>query len=129
MRALRLPLLLTCCLLTSLLLAPAWAGGDDDDSDTDAATEGPSYYGFVWDARGATVKDAKVVLRGKTGPSVETKTNMMGLYRAHIRKDVKAEDAIIACSKPGYKQSKVVRRVHPDTSATKIEIDCILQKN
>jgi hypothetical protein len=124
MRALRLPFLLMCC----LLITPAWAGGDDDESDADAATDGPSYYGFVWDTRGATIKEAKVVLRGKTGPAVETKTNMMGLYRSHIRKDVRPEDAIISCSKPGYKQSKVLRRVHPDTTSNKIEIDCILQK-
>jgi len=129
MRTLRLPLFLSCLLLLSLLITPAWAGGDGDDSDADAATDGPSYYGFVWDARGATVKDAKVILRGKTGAAVETRTNMMGLYRSHIRKDVRPEDAIVTCAKPGYKQSKVVRRVHPDTSASKVEIDCILQKN
>jgi hypothetical protein len=121
--------LLCGCFVCLMLVAPAWAGGDDDDSEQDAATDGPSYYGFVWDARGATIKDAKVVLRGKTGPSVETKSNLMGLYRSHIRKEVRPEDAIVSCEKAGYKQTKAVRRAHPDTTASKIEIDCFMQKN
>lgn len=117
------------CLVAVFCQGQTWAGGDDDDSEDDAATSGPSYYGFVWDARGATVSGAKIVLRGKKGPAVETKTNLMGLYRSHISKDVRPEDAIVSCEKPGYKQTRVVRRAHPDTNASKIEIDCFLQKN
>ena len=120
---------LTFSVMALIGTGPSWAGGDDDDSEEDAATSGPSYYGFVWDARGATVSGARIVLRGKKGPAVETKTNVMGLYRSHISKDVRPEDAVVTCEKAGYKQTKVVRRAHPDTTASKIEIDCFLQKN
>jgi hypothetical protein len=116
-------------LIALTLFAPARAGGDDDEGEDDAATSGPSYYGFVWDARGATIPNAKITLRGKAGPAVETKSNVMGLYRSHISKDVKPEDARVTCEKPGYKQTRVVRRAHPDTTASKIEIDCFMQKN
>ena len=106
----------------------ARAGGGEEDSSNDVATEGPSYYGFVWDTRGATLPGATVALRGKTGKPSEQKTNLMGMYRTHINKDVKPADVVMACEKPGYRQAKVVRRQLPDASAARVQIDCVMQK-
>jgi hypothetical protein len=69
-----------------------------------------------------------VALRGKAGKPVEQKTNLMGLYRTHISKDVKAEDVSMTCEKAGYRQTRVVRRVPPGATATQVEIDCMMQK-
>ncbi len=115
---------------SALLVSPiAWAGGGEDDATSDVATEGPSYYGFVWDTRGATVAGAIVSLRGKTGKAAEQKTNLLGMYRTHINKDVKPVDAVMTCAKEGYRQAKVVRRNVPDAMAARVQIDCVLQKS
>jgi hypothetical protein len=115
---------------SALLASPiAWAGGGEDDATSDVATEGPSYYGFVWDTRGATVSGAVVSLRGKTGKPAEQKTNLLGMYRTHINKDVKPADAVMTCAKEGYRQAKVVRRNVPDAMAARVQIDCVLQKS
>jgi len=115
-------------MLAALAVTPARAGGGEDDSSNDVATEGPSYYGFVWDTRGATIPGATVALRGKTGKPAEQKTNLMGMYRTHINKDVKPVDVVMACEKAGYKQAKVVKRQLPDASAARVQIDCVMQK-
>ena len=113
----------------AVLSAPvARAGGGDDDAAGDVAVEGPSYYGFVWDTRGATIPGATVVLRGKTGKPAEQKANLLGMYRTHINKDVKPGDVVMACEKAGYRQTKVVRRQLPDASAARVQIDCVMQK-
>ena len=56
-------LLAATCAFTCALAITAWAGGagfgDDDDNSEE---EGPSYFGFVRDASGATVPDAKDVV-------------------------------------------------------------------
>lgn len=115
-------------LLAAALAAPAaWAGGGDEDAG-DAAVEGPSYYGFVRDNRGATVAGATVMLRGKVGKPAEQKTNMLGMYRTHINKDVKPADVVMTCVKPGYREAKGVRRNVPDQTPSRIQIDCVMQK-
>ena len=114
--------------LSAAMAPAAHAGGGDEDAAGDMATEGPSYYGFVWDTRGATVSGATVTLRGKAGKPAEQKTNLMGMYRTHINKDVKPADVVMTCAKDGYKQARVVRRNVPDATASRIQIDCVLQK-
>jgi hypothetical protein len=106
----------------------AYAGGGEDDGSNDFATEGPSYFGFVWDTRGVTVPGARVVLKARGGKSVEVKTNLMGLYRTHVSKDAKPEDIELTCDKAGYTHSKFMRRTHPGTSTTNIELDCVVAK-
>ena len=64
------------------------AGGDDYDAANDTEGAGPAYFGFVRDDRGSPVSDAQVMLRPKTGDPVTIKTNVLGLYRSHISKDV-----------------------------------------
>ena len=109
-------------------MGPAAAGGGEDDGSGDFATEGPSYFGFVWDTRGATVPGARVVLRARGGKAVEVKTNLMGLYRTHVSKDARPEDIELTCDKPGYKYARFMRRSHPGTSTTSIELDCVVAR-
>ena len=106
--------------------AAAFAGGDDYDAMNDTEGAGPAYFGFVRDHRGSPVSDAQVLLRPKTGEPVALKTNVLGLYRSHINKDVKPEDVTISCEKSGYRQERVFRRTEP--GAMFIETDCTLRR-
>ena len=110
-------------------IGPAIAGGDDYDPSMDKENAGPAYFGFVRDTRGAAIADARVVLRPKTGSPVEVKTNVLGLYRSHVRKDVRPDDVEISCDKTGYKQTRVFRRTPPGSADRFIEIDCTLQRS
>ncbi len=104
----------------------ARAGGDDYDAAKDIENAGPAYFGFVRDNRGAPVPDARVILRPKVGDAVILKSNVLGLYRSHIRKDVSPEDVVVSCEKDGYKQANAYRRSPP--GAMFVETDCTLQK-
>ena len=106
--------------------ATAFAGGDDYDAMNDKEGAGPAYFGFVRDHRGSPVSEAQVFLRPKSGEPVALKTNVLGLYRSHINKDVKPEDVTISCEKSGYRQERVFRRTEP--GAMFIETDCTLRR-
>lgn len=107
---------------------PAFAGGDDYDAANDIKGAGPAYFGFVRDARGSPVTDAQVVLQPKKGDPVSLKSNMIGLYRGHISKEVLPDDVRISCVKTGYKQIKVNRRTPPGNTAMFVETECTMQR-
>jgi hypothetical protein len=107
---------------------PVFAGGDDYDAANDVEGAGPAYFGFVRDTRGSPVADAQVVLQPKSGQRVTIKTNVLGLYRSHVHKDVSPDDVQVSCEKPGYKQANVFRRTPPGAKDMFIETDCTLQK-
>jgi hypothetical protein len=75
----------------------ARAGGDDYDASNDIEGAGPAYFGFVRDQRGSPVSDAEVILRPKMGQPVTIKTNVLGLYRSHVNKDVVPDDVQVSC--------------------------------
>ena len=106
----------------------AVAGGDDYDAANDIEGAGPAYFGFVRDARGSPVVDARVVLQPKKGNPVSLKSNVLGLYRGHINKDVLPDDVQISCEKSGYKQIKVFRRAPPGAKSMFIETECTMQR-
>jgi len=106
----------------------AMAGGDDYDAANDVKGAGPAYFGFVRDARGSPVVDAQVVLQPKKGKPMSLKSNMLGLYRGHISKDILPDDVQISCLKMGYKQIKVNRRTPPGNTAMFIETECTMQR-
>ena len=108
--------------------APAFAGGDDYDAANDTEGNGPSYFGFVRDLRGSPVPDARVMLRPKTGEAVELKSNVLGLYRSHVRKGVAPDDVEVSCEKDGYKQARVLRRTPQGSTNMFIETNCTLQR-
>jgi len=113
---------------TLALGAQALAGGDDYDAANDTEGAGPAYFGFVRDQRGAPVSDAQVYLTPKSGQPVALKTNVLGLYRSHVNKDVLPDDVTISCGKDGYKQDKVFRRTPPGAKDMFIETDCSLRR-
>ncbi len=106
----------------------AFAGGDDYDAANDVKGAGPAYFGFVRDNRGSPVTDAQVLLQPKKGKPVALKSNVLGLYRGHISKEVLPDDVQISCVKAGYKQIKVNRRTPPGGTAMFIETECTMQR-
>ena len=106
----------------------AFAGGDDYDAANDVKGAGPAYFGFVRDHRGSPVTDAQVVLQPKKGNPMVLKSNVIGLYRGHISKDVVPDDVQVSCVKTGYKQIKVNRRTPPGNTAMFIETECTMQR-
>lgn len=106
----------------------ARAGGDDYDAAKDTENAGPAYFGFVRDAGGRPLPGALIVLQPKTGDAVTIKSNVLGLYRSHVRKGVEPDDVAVSCTKDGYKQARVLRRTPPGAKDMFIETDCTLQK-
>ena len=124
-------LIRTLALAATIALAysgAVFAGGDDVDATGDFQDEGPSYFGFVRDNRGSPVSDAVVKLIPKTGDVVEVKTNVLGLYRSHVRKDVEPKDVDVSCGKTGFRQTRVLRRTSSNANARVIETECTLQR-
>jgi hypothetical protein len=119
--------MLTAVVLSAGLLASAFAGGDDYDAQNDTEGKGPAYFGFVRDTRGSPVSDAQVILRPKKGEPVVLKSNVLGLYRSHITKDVVPAEVEVSCGKTGYKQTGVMRRPGAN-SDMHIETNCTLQR-
>jgi hypothetical protein len=114
--------------LALAIAMPAFAGGDDYDAENDTEGKGPAYFGFVRDHRGSPVPEAQVVLRPKSGEPVAIKTNVLGLYRSHVTKDVKPDDVSVSCEKAGYRQERVFRRTAPGAKDMFIETDCTLRR-
>jgi len=117
----------TCILSTALWAGGAGFGDDDDNSEE----EGPSYFGFVKDANGATLPDAKVTIGVKDRGGVVTRTDALGAYKVPgFGKDVDPKDVEIVCDKQGYKQLKTLRRARPPNADAKIpiETECTLQR-
>ena len=106
----------------------AFACGDDYDAANDVKGAGPAYFGFVRDNRGSPVVDAQVMLQPKKGKAVALKSNVLGLYRGHISKDVLPDDVQISCVKSGFKQIKVNRRTPPGAKDMFIETECTMQR-
>ena len=123
-------------LIVALMLAgltAARAGGQmtfGDDTNT-SANDGPAFFGFVRDADGSAVADAKVTAAVKTGGAVVTTTNTMGIYKfPGFAKSINPNDIVISCDKSGYKQANVVRRPSTAGDVTDpIEVECYLQKD
>jgi hypothetical protein len=118
--------------LTLAGLTAARAGGQitfGDDTNT-SANDGPPFFGFVRDADGAAVADARVTATVKTGGAVVTTTNSIGVYKiAGFAKSIHPDDVVISCAKDGYKQMSALRR--PNAAGDErdpIEVDCSLQK-
>ena len=109
------------------LALPALAGGDDYDAMNDTEGKGPAYFGFVRDTRGSPVSDAQVILRPRKGDPVTLKSNVLGLYRSHITKDITPAEVEVSCDKAGYKQSRVTRRAGQEKDMH-VETNCTLQR-
>jgi len=114
-------------------LTAARGGGQmtfGDDTNT-SANDGPPFFGFIRDAGGAAVGDARVTATVKSGGALVTTSNGIGVYKiSGFAKSIKPDDIVISCAKDGYKQANIVRRPNPPGDTTDpIEVDCYLQKD
>jgi hypothetical protein len=118
------------CLALAAGSPAALAGGEMLGDLDDHHDEGPSYFGFVKDARGAPVSDAKVTANVKNGVAFITRTTSAGLYKfGGFSKQINPEDVTISCAKDGYKQTRVIRRPTPKSEPAKaIETECRLER-
>jgi len=108
----------------------ALAGGDSFEPDEHSPDEGPAYFGFVKDARGAPVRDAKVSASYKNSLTLVTRTNATGAYKVRgFRKEISPSDITITCSKEGYKQVRVFRRpLIKGRPVKSVETECRLER-
>jgi hypothetical protein len=108
---------------------PARAGGGQLDVYMDT-NNGPAFFGFVREVDGPGLAGAEVIARLKSGNSVVTRTDLLGLYKIPgVGKGINADDVTISCAKSGYTEANVVRRARADAdSKDPIEIECYLQK-
>lgn len=121
------PVVAAMCLA---LGAAAYAGGQITFGDTSntSANDGPPFFGFVRDADGAAVGDARVTATVKSGGALVTTSNSIGVYKiSGFAKSINPDDIAISCAKDGYKQANVVRRPSSDAKDP-VEVDCYLQK-
>ncbi|MEN3365220.1 MAG: Carboxypeptidase regulatory-like domain [Burkholderiales bacterium] len=115
------------CILSTALWAGGSGFGDDDDTSED---EGPPYFGFVRDASGATLPDAKVTVAVKERGGVVTRTDALGAYKVPgFGKEIDPKDVEISCEKEGFKQTRTLRRgLPPPDSKIPIETECTMQR-
>ena len=88
------------------------------------------FFGFVRDARGAAVPDAKVTASVKNGVTFIARTGAAGSYRfSSIGRQVNPADVVITCAKDGYKQTRVTRRPVVKADPPKpVETECRLER-
>ena len=91
--------------------------------------EGIRFFGFVKDAAGKPVAEAKVTAQIKGGIKYVTHTGKNGMYSfGGLNKSVKPDDVTISCEKDKLQQSKVVRKTPAGGKAVKsVETECRMQ--
>jgi hypothetical protein len=108
----------------------ALAGGGINDEPQHSEDDGPSYFGFVKDTRGAAIQSAKVTVKVKNGISYVLHTDARGIYRYRgLGKQVSPDDVLISCAKEGYKQTRVFRHPLPRGKPVKaVETECRMER-
>jgi hypothetical protein len=111
--------------------APAHGGGGSftDDDETDMQNSGPPFFGYVRDANGDGVDDAKITVTVKNlNSSMILRSDTQGHYFVRgFDKSINPADVAIACSKDGYKETAHARKPTSDPT-TPVEVDCILAR-
>jgi hypothetical protein len=109
---------------------PVRPGGSGDEGPDDHQDNGPSYFGFVKDAAGKIIPDAKVTAEIKGRGTVITRSDKVGTYKLPgFGKEIDPKNVIVSCNKEGYKQLRTFRR--PPTGkgpVTAIETECTMQR-
>ena len=117
-----------------LYAMPAFANGGDffqefaDQMAEGSADIGPSYFGFVRDARGRTIQGASVTATiTASGSAMTVRTDILGHYRVPgFHKEIDPSTVAISCSAPGFVQVAAARRAHRREGSVPIETDCVL---
>jgi hypothetical protein len=116
--------------IAMLLIAQGvWAGGSDGGPD-EHQDDGPSYFGFVKDAGGKPISDAKVTAEIKGRGTVVTRSDKTGTYKLPgFGKEVPPSNVIIGCSKEGYKQVRTFKRPQAAKAPiVAIQIECTMER-
>jgi hypothetical protein len=91
-------------------------------------TIGPSYFGFVRDSRGRTIRGAAVTATiMPSGSAMTVRTDILGHYRIPgFHKNIDPASVVISCTAPGYTQVSAARRGRVLDVTRPIETDCVL---
>jgi hypothetical protein len=110
------------------LIAQARAGGMPDE-EADQQLPSRAIVGFVKDADGNVVPEARVVASFKAGNTdLITRSDATGHFRIPgFSKTATADGIEVSCSKEGYKQTgSLKRRSIAESDTAPIEVDCVL---
>jgi hypothetical protein len=116
--------------LASLALSAPIVRGAGEMGEAKHKDEGIRFFGFVKDAGGKPIIEAKVTAQIKGGIKYVTHTGKNGMYSfGGFAKTVKPDDVTISCEKEALQQAKVVRKTPAGGKAVKsIETECRMQK-
>jgi hypothetical protein len=124
----KLPIALIVGIACSMLAAPSVrAAGEMGEAKH--KDEGIRFFGFVRDANGKPVGDAKVTAEIKNSTKYVTHTGKNGMYSfGGFTKSVKPDDVTISCSREKLQQAKVIRKTPTAGKAVKsVETECRMQ--
>ena len=126
MSTLRTALMVT---LAAAALATGGARAAGEMGEAQHKDEGVRFFGFVKDAAGKPVIEAKVTAQIKGGIKYVTHTGKNGMYSfGGFNKSVKPDDVTISCDKEKLQQAKVVRKTPAAGKAVKsVETECRMQ--
>lgn len=113
----------------SLALSASVVRGAGEMGEAKHKDEGIRFFGFVKDAGGKPVVEAKVTAQIKGGIKYVTHTGKNGMYSfGGFAKSVKVDDVTISCEKEKLQQAKVVRKTPASGKAVKsVETECRMQ--
>ena len=115
--------LIACVTLSATTARAAGEMGDADHKD-----EGASYFGFVKDASGKPIAEAKVTAEIKNGISYIIHTSKNGMYKfGGFNKKITPNDVTISCTKDGFRQVRVIRKTSArgkDKEIKSVETEC-----
>jgi hypothetical protein len=116
---------LACCALTAPYVQAGGEMGEAKHKD-----EGIRFFGFVRDANGKPIPEAKVTAEIKNSTRYITHTTKNGMYSfGGFTKSVKPDDVTISCSLDKYQQAKVIRKTPTGGKAVKsVETECRMQR-
>ena len=115
---------LACCVLMAPCARAAGEMGEAQHKD-----EGIRFFGFVKDASGKPILEAKVSAEIKNGIRYVTHTSKNGMYSfGGFNKSVRPDDVTITCDMDKFRQAKVIRKTAASGKAVKsIETECRMQ--
>ena len=124
----RLQIALVALLAGCTLAAPA-ARAAGEMGDAKHKDEGIRFFGFVKDANGKPVVEAKVTAQIKGGIKYVTHTAKNGMYSFNsFNKSVKPDDVTITCDMEKFQLAKVIRKTPASGKAVKsVETECRMQ--
>jgi len=106
-----------------LISSPAWPGGLGGGQHEIA-----SYFGFVKDAGGRVISNAKVKADIKGRAALMVRTDALGMYKIPgLIEEISPNDVTISCSKEGYRQVRTYKRTRQRVKPP-IQIECTMRR-